>query len=76
MTAVAEKISEIVKVNDSIKLNVGKLTDFKNQAKNIESVIQDKLMNFRVSVAKIKNTLRKVKRFFTGPTGRDPDDIA
>lgn len=76
VTAVAEKISEIVKVNDSIKLNVGKLTDFKNQAKNIESIIQDKLMNFRVSVAKIKNTFRKVKSFFTGPTGRDPDDRA
>ena len=76
VTAVAEKISEIVKVNDSIKLNIGKLTDFKNQAKNIESIIQDKLMNFRVSVAKIKNTFRKVKRFFTGPTGRDPDDRA
>jgi hypothetical protein len=76
VTAVAEKISEIVKVNDSIKLNIGKLTDFKNQAKNIESIIQDKLMNFRVSVAKIKNTFRKVKRFFTGPQGRDPDDIA
>ena len=76
VTAVAEKISEIVKVNDSIKLNVGKLTDFKNQAKNIESVIQNKLTNYRVSVAKIKNTFRKVKRFFTGPQGRDPDDIA
>ncbi len=76
VSAVAEKISEVVKVNDSIKLNLSKLTDFKNQAKNIESVIQNKLTNYRVSVAKIKNTFRKVKRFFTGPVGRDPDRFA
>ena len=65
VTAVAEKISEVVKVNDSIKLNVSKLTDFKNQAKNIESVIKNKLTNFTQLESTVRNTISKVKSFFS-----------
>lgn len=65
VTAVAEKISEVVKVNDSIKLNVSKLTDFKNQAKNIESVIKNKLTNFAQLESTVRNTISKVKSFFS-----------
>lgn len=84
--AVSEKLNKIVKLNDDIKVEVDKMNKLISKANDIQKLIDNpkaSAINFVSGLlqsyekrAIVKNTIRKIKRFFTGPTGRDPDDIA
>jgi len=84
--AVADKLGKIVKLSDDVNVEVDKMKDLISKADSIQKLIDNPkasainfvsgLVSSYTGRAVIKNTLRKVKRFFTGPQGRDPDDIA
>ena len=86
MKEVEDKLNKIVKLNDDIKVEVDKMNKLITKANDIQKLIDNpkaSAINFVSGLlqsyekrAIVKNTLRKIKRFFTGPTGRDPDDIA
>jgi len=84
--AVADKLGKIVKLSDDVKVEVDKMKELASKADSIQKLIDNPkqtainyvsgLVQSYTGRAVIRNTLRKVKRFFTGPQGRDPDDIA
>jgi hypothetical protein len=84
--AVADKLGKIAKLSDDVKIEVDKVKDLISKADSIQKLIDNPkqsainfvsgLVSSYTGRAVIRNTLRKVKRFFTGPQGRDPDDIA
>ena len=89
--AVADTLSKVVKLNDVIELPTEDLNELLGKANDIQKLIEASIedpkgaaMNFVVGLidnevgqAIVRNTLRKVKEFFTGGSGgRDRDDIA
>ena len=66
INAVSNKLSKVVKLNKDININVQKLTDLKNKAKNIDNLIKNNIKNQAMNFVQgqIASAVSAVRSFF------------
>ena len=73
ISAVADKLNKLVKLNDEIKLPIAKLQGLIADAKNIESLIKNNVkqyaMNFVMGQIQATDVFKAAKSFFSGGGG-------
>lgn len=66
VAAVSEKFKRVVKLNDNINVNISKVTDLANKAKNIDNIIKNNVKNQAMNFVQgqIASAVSAVRSFF------------